>query len=98
MGPVLTGPRLGAPRRHVRDRVDGVNVPDNTGGMVHASPLSSCAILAQEGIDPVMHMTVRDRNRLAIQSGLLSATLLGVRNVLCRSGGHTVRGSHPDTK
>lgn len=84
--------------RLVRDHVDAVNVPDNTGGMVHASPVSSCAILAQDGIDPIMHMTVRDRNRMALQSDLLSAALLGVRNVLCLSGDHMVHGDHPDTK
>jgi methylenetetrahydrofolate reductase (NADPH) len=84
--------------RLVRDYVDAVNVPDNTSGVVHASPISSCAILAQEGIDPIMHMTCRDRNRLALQSDLLSAALLGVRNILCLSGDHVIHGDHPQAK
>jgi len=84
--------------RLVRDYVDAVNVPDNTGGVVHASPISSCAILVQEGIDPIMHMTVRDRNRLALQSDMLSASLLGIRNLLCLSGDHMIHGDHPQAK
>ncbi len=84
--------------RLVRDYVDAVNVPDNTAGVVHASPISSCAILVQEGIDPIMHMTTRDRNRLALQSDLLSASLLGIRNILCLSGDHMIHGDHPGAK
>ncbi len=84
--------------RLVRDYVDAVNVPDNTGGVVHASPISSCAILAQEDIDPIMHMTCRDRNRLALQSDLLSASLLGIRNILCLSGDHMIHGDNPQAK
>jgi len=84
--------------RLVRDYVDAVNVPDNTGGVVHAAPLASCAILAREGIDPVLHMTCRDRNRMALQSDLLGAALLGIRNILCLSGDHMVHGDQPETK
>ncbi|OGS46897.1 MAG: hypothetical protein A3K66_01200 [Euryarchaeota archaeon RBG_16_67_27] len=84
--------------RLVRDWVDAVNVPDNTGGVVHASPWASCAILAQEGIDPIVHMTCRDRNRMALQSDLLGANLLGIRNVLCLTGDHMIHGDQPETK
>lgn len=82
----------------VRDYVDAANVPDNTGGVVHAAPIASCAILAQEGIDPVMHMTCRDRNRMALQSDMLAASLLGIRNILCLSGDHMIHGDQPETK
>ncbi len=82
----------------VRDWVDAVNVPDNTGGVVHASPLAACAILVQEGIDPVLHMTCRDRNRMALQSDMLGAALLGIRNILCLTGDHMIHGDQPETK
>ncbi len=82
----------------VRDYVDAVNVPDNTGGVVHASPLAACAILVQEGIDPILHMTCRDRNRMALQSDMLGAALLGIRNILCLTGDHMIHGDQPETK
>ncbi|HYM40770.1 MAG TPA: methylenetetrahydrofolate reductase [Thermoplasmata archaeon] len=82
----------------VRDYVDAVNVPDNTGGVVHAAPLAACAILVQEGIDPILHMTCRDRNRMALQSDLLGAALLGIRNILCLTGDHMIHGDQPETK
>ena len=84
--------------RLVRDYVDAVNVPDNTGGVVHAAPMAACAILAQEGLDPVLHMTCRDRNRMALQSDLLAASLLGIRNILCLTGDHMIHGDQPETK
>ena len=82
----------------VRDHVDAVNVPDNTAGIVHLSALAASALLVREGVDPVMHVTCRDRNRLALQSDLLGAATLGVRNVLCLTGDHMVHGDHPDAK
>jgi len=88
-------------RKHaklVRDYVDAVNVPDNTGGVVHAAPIAACAILAQEGIDPILHMTCRDRNRMALQSDMLAASLLGIRNILCLTGDHMIHGDQPETK
>ncbi len=84
--------------RLVRDYVDAVNVPDNTGGVVHAAPIAPCAILAQEGIDPILHMTCRDRNRMALQSDMLAASLLGIRNLLCLTGDHMIHGDQPETK
>jgi len=84
--------------RLVRDHVDAVNVPDNTAGVVHMAAWSAAAILAREGIDPIMHVTCRDRNRLALQSDLLGAAALGVRNVLCLTGDHMVHGDHPNAK
>ena len=84
--------------RLVRDHVDAVNVPDNTAGVVHMSPLAACALLIEEGVDPIMHVACRDRNRLALQSDLLGAATLGVRNVLCLTGDHMVHGDHPQAK
>jgi len=84
--------------RLVRDHVDAVNVPDNTAGMPHMSGLAAAAILVQEGIEPILHVTCRDRNRLALQGDLLGAAALGVRNILCLTGDHMVHGDHPDAK
>ena len=84
--------------RLVRDHVDAVNVPDNTAGMAHMAAWAAATLVAREGVDPIMHVTCRDRNRLALQSDLLGAAALGVRNVLCLTGDHMVHGDHPDAK
>jgi methylenetetrahydrofolate reductase (NADH) len=84
--------------RLVRDHVDAVNVPDNTAGVVHMSALAACALLIAEDVDPIMHVACRDRNRLALQSDLLGAATLGIRNVLCLTGDHMVHGDHPQAK
>ena len=84
--------------RLVREHVDAVNVPDNTAGVVHTAAWAASILLAREGIDPIMHVTCRDRNRLALQSDLLGASTLGVRNVLCLTGDHMVHGDHPGAK
>jgi methylenetetrahydrofolate reductase (NADPH) len=84
--------------RLVRDHVDAVNIPDNTAGVVHMAAWAASILLAREGVDPIMHVTCRDRNRLALQSDLLGAAALGVRNVLCLTGDHMVHGDHPGAK
>jgi len=84
--------------RLVRDHVDAVNVPDNTAGVAHMAAWAAAVLVAREGIDPIMHVTCRDRNRLALQSDLLGAAALGVRNILCLTGDHMVHGDHPDAK
>lgn len=68
------------------DFVDAVQVTDNPGGRVHLSPLAACSILLQEGFDPVMHITCRDRNRIALRSDLLGAAAIGVTSLLIRRG------------
>ncbi|MDP6448569.1 MAG: methylenetetrahydrofolate reductase [Dehalococcoidales bacterium] len=82
----------------LRHCCDAVNVTDNQTAIVRMSSLTGCLILKQQGIDPVMQMVVRDRNRLAIQSDLLGAVALGVGNVLCLSGDHQKFGNHPGAK
>lgn len=84
--------------RIVRDSVDAVNVPDNTAGIVHMAAWSAAAILVREGVDPILHVTCRDRNRMALQSDLVGASALGVRNVLCLTGDHMVHGDQPQAK
>ncbi len=69
-----------------RGRVDAINVTDGPRGMVHMSSLASAAILAATGIEPILQMTCRDRNRIAMQADLLGASALGIRNVLALRG------------
>jgi len=77
---------------------DAMNVTDNQTAIVRMSSWSGCILLREIGIDPVMQMVVRDRNRIAIQSDILGAVALGIRNVLCLSGDHQRFGNHPTTK
>jgi 5,10-methylenetetrahydrofolate reductase len=79
-------------------RVSGVNVTDNTAAIMRASSLSLCRLLYEMGHDPVMQMTCRDRNRIGIQSDLLGAHLLGIRNILCLTGDYPTVGDHKDAK
>ena len=80
------------------DVADAVNVTDSPGAKVHMSALTAAIILAQNGIDPILQLTVRDRNRLALQGDLVGASALGVHNVLCLSGDDPKGGDQPDTK
>jgi methylenetetrahydrofolate reductase (NADH) len=79
-------------------KVHGVNVTDNTAAILRAGSLSVCRMLYEMGHDPVMQVTCRDRNRLAIQSDLLSAHILGIRNILCLTGDYPTVGDHKDAK
>jgi methylenetetrahydrofolate reductase (NADPH) len=80
----------------LRGWVDAANVTDNQGAHVRLSSLAGSVLAAQAGVEPVMQLTCRDRNRIALQSDLLSASALGVPNVLLLSGDHPVYGDHPD--
>jgi len=82
----------------LRGYVDAVNITDNQTAIVRMSSIGAGAILVQEGLEPVIQMTCRDRNRLAIQSDLLGAYALGMRNLLCLSGDHQTFGNHPNAK
>ena len=78
--------------------VDAANITDNQAAIVRMSSIATGIVLLQGGLDPVIQMTCRDRNRLAMQSDLLGAAALGVRNVLCLSGDHQSFGNHPGAK
>ena len=82
----------------LRHCCDAVNVTDNQTAIVRMSSLAGCLLLKRQGIDPVMQMVVRDRNRLAIQSDVLGAVALGIGNILCLSGDHQQFGNHPATR
>ncbi len=99
------GPPRGAKPEVVRQKakilkgyVDACNVTDNQTSVVRMCSLAACAILREEGIDAVMQMVCRDRNRIAAQSDLLGAASLGIANLLCLSGDHQVFGDHPQAK
>ncbi len=82
----------------LKSHCDALNVTDNQTAIVRMSSLSGCVLLRQAGVEPVMQMVVRDRNRLAIQADILGAVALGIRNVLCLSGDHQKFGNHPTAK
>jgi len=79
----------------LKNRVDAVNVTDNQTAIVRMSSLAACSLLKSGGFDPVLQMVVRDRNRIALQSDILGASALGIRNVLCLSGDHQIFGNQP---
>jgi methylenetetrahydrofolate reductase (NADPH) len=76
-------------------KVDAVNVTDNQTAIVRMSSLAACTLLKSAGMDPVLQVVVRDRNRIALQSDILGASALGIRNVLCLSGDHQSFGNQP---
>ncbi len=77
---------------------DAINATDASGAHVHMSSVAICALLTRAGYEPVMQVSCRDRNRIAIQGDLLGAAALGVRNVLCLTGDSVQAGDQPDAK
>lgn len=99
------GPPMSADGEFVRKRaqemkgiIDAANVTDNQTAIVRMSSIAASYLASQEGVEPVVQMTCRDRNRIAIQSDLLGAYALGLRNLLCLSGDHQSFGNHPQSK
>ena len=78
--------------------VDGINVTDQQSAVMRLGSLAACSILVEKGLDPVFQMTCRDRNRIALQSDLLSASVFGIKNVLVISGDFPTLGDHIDAK
>ena len=78
--------------------VTAVNVTDNQSSVMRLGSLATCKALLDEGMNPIFQLTCRDRNRLALQSDLLSAAMFGIDNVLCLTGDHTRMGDHPGAK
>ena len=77
---------------------DGINATDASGANVHMSSVGICALLTRAGYEPIMQVSCRDRNRIAIQGDLLGAAAMGVRNVLCLSGDGVQTGDQPGAK
>lgn len=84
--------------QRIRARVDVINVTDLQSSVMRLGSLTVCALLKQKGIEPIFQLTCRDRNRLALQSDLLSAAALGIENVLILTGDHPAAGDHPEAK
>jgi methylenetetrahydrofolate reductase (NADPH) len=83
---------------HLRGMVDAINVTDNQTAVVRMSSKAASAIMVQGGLEPNFQMVCRDRNRIAMQSDILGAYALGIRNMLCLSGDHQHFGNHPMSK
>jgi len=82
----------------LRGHVDAVNVTDQQSSVMMLGSLTVCHLLRQREIEPVFQVTCRDRNRIALQSDLLSAAVLGIENVLCLTGDYVTLGDHPQAK
>ncbi|MCP4046162.1 MAG: methylenetetrahydrofolate reductase [Gammaproteobacteria bacterium] len=104
----VTG-EIGPPKSHdatvIREKcallngyVDAANITDNQTGIVRMSSIAAGILIQNEGLEPVIQMTCRDRNRLAMQSDILGAAAHGIKNVLCLSGDHQSFGNHPGAK
>jgi len=84
--------------RLLKNKIAAANVTDNQRAVMRLSSLACSVLLLKEGIDPVFQMTCRDRNRIAIQSDIMGAWALGVKNILALSGDHVSFGDHRDAK
>ncbi len=89
---------IGAKAGPLRGWVDAVNVTDNQSAFVRMSSLAGSVLALAAGVEPVMQLTCRDRNRIALQSDLLAAAALGIRNVLLMTGDHPRFGDHPQAR
>ena len=79
----------------LQNKVDAFNVTDLQSSVMRVGSLATCRLLKDRGLEPIMQLTCRDRNRLALQSDVLSAAVLGIENLLCLTGDHTTLGDHP---
>ena len=84
--------------KHFKGIVDAVNVTDNQTAIVRMSSIAAAKIALEQGLEPIVQMTCRDRNRLALQSDLLGMHALGLENVLCLTGDHQRFGDHPEAR
>ncbi|HXX09684.1 MAG TPA: methylenetetrahydrofolate reductase [Pseudolabrys sp.] len=82
----------------LKNLADAVNVTDGAGARPHLGAVTAAAMLAEQGIEPILQLTCRDRNRIALQSDLLSAAASGIRNLLMLRGDDTTAGDQPDAK
>jgi methylenetetrahydrofolate reductase (NADPH) len=99
--PVIDGggvPELNRQLAPMRAWVDAVNATDNTAAHAHASPLAVAIGLIQCGVEPVMQLVCRDRNRLALQSELVGAAMHGIENICCLTGDDVTAGDEPEAR
>lgn len=82
----------------IKDCVDAINVTDSHSARMSVSPLAAAHLLIDAGVEPILQLVTRDRNRIALQSDMLGAYVLGVRNLVCMGGDPPTVGDHPDAK
>ncbi|MBQ0000265.1 MAG: methylenetetrahydrofolate reductase [Clostridiales bacterium] len=78
--------------------ITAVNVTDNQSSVMRVGSLATCKVLKDAGLNSIFQLTCRDRNRIGLQSDILSAAMLGIDNILCLTGDHTKMGDHPGAK
>src|SRR3989304_7604762 len=82
----------------LKDKADALNVTDHQSSVMHFPSLGGCQVIKERGGEPILQMTCRDRNRIALQADLLLAHTRGIRNVLCLTGDAVVVGDHKEAK
>ncbi len=82
----------------LKGKIDAANVTDNQSAVMRICSMAVCKIALDHGLEPILQMTCRDRNRIGLQSDLLGADVLGIRNVLCMTGDYVSAGDHKDAK
>src|SRR3989338_7876560 len=82
----------------LKGKLDAVNVTDNQSAVMRICSMAICKLLLDMGLEPILQMTCRDRNRIGLQSDLLGASVLGIKNVLCMTGDHVTAGDHKSAK
>jgi methylenetetrahydrofolate reductase (NADPH) len=82
----------------LRGHVDAVNCTDNSSAHPHIAPIAAARLLIDRGVEPILQLACRDRNRLALQADILGAAALGVRNIVCMTGDDVSAGDHPEAK
>lgn len=82
----------------LKGKLDAVNVTDNQSAVMRICSLAVCKVAMEHGLEPILQMTCRDRNRIGLQSDLLGASILGIKNVLCMTGDHVSAGDHKGAK
>ncbi|MCG2721523.1 MAG: methylenetetrahydrofolate reductase [Thermodesulfovibrionales bacterium] len=82
----------------LKGKIHAANVTDNQSAVMRICSLAVCRIALDNGLEPILQMTCRDRNRIGLQSDLLGAHVLGIRNVLCMTGDYVSAGDHKDAK
>jgi len=82
----------------LRGKIDAANITDNQSAVMRISSLAVCKLAMENGLEPILQMTCRDRNRIGLQADLLGACVLGIKNVLCMTGDHVSAGDHKQAK
>jgi methylenetetrahydrofolate reductase (NADPH) len=99
--PVINGDGLAALERHlepIEPWLDAINATDNPSARAHAAPLAVAIGLVNRGVEPIMQLTCRDRNRLALQADLVGAAMHGIANICCLTGDDVTAGDEPQAR